>query len=178
MEAFDWALDFTFRWEGGYVNNPRDPGGETKWGISKRAHPDVDIATLTRDDAARIYWDTYWVEAGCEQLPRLTALAVFDFAVNSGPPAAVRSLQYALSGLVVDGVFGPKTMRAASEQPDKVLALEVNRGRMRYVTRLVRKKPDTRLVFLTGWMQRIMAVSVTVMEEHIAIQDSAATSRQ
>ena len=55
MAHFERAIDKTLAWEGGYVNDPKDPGGETKYGISKRAHPDVDIKNLSREKACAIY---------------------------------------------------------------------------------------------------------------------------
>lgn len=84
MGAFDRALAFVLAREGGYVNDPRDPGGETKYGISRRAYPQLDIKGLTHADAGAIYARDYWTPAGCDQLPAALAIAVFDTAVNSG----------------------------------------------------------------------------------------------
>lgn len=78
------ALEFTLRWEGGYVNDKDDPGGETKWGISKRAHPDRDIANLTLEDAIEIYREKYWDVLDCDNLDWALAIAVFDAGVNCG----------------------------------------------------------------------------------------------
>ncbi len=77
-------MDFVFKWEGGYVNRVDDPGGETRYGISKRAHPDVDIKNLTKDAAMEIYRADYWLKAGCEGLPWPDCLVQFDTAVNMG----------------------------------------------------------------------------------------------
>jgi lysozyme family protein len=81
---FDKALRFVLSFEGGYVNDPRDPGGETRYGISKRAHPDVDIKNLTREQAAHIYYRSYWLPAGCQALPGPLALVHFDSGVQHG----------------------------------------------------------------------------------------------
>jgi len=81
---FRKALTFTLKWEGGYVNDPDDPGGETKWGISKRAYPNLDIKNLTDDVAANIYYTDYWIKAGCGNMPWPYSGAVFDTAVNCG----------------------------------------------------------------------------------------------
>ena len=93
--SFSLAIKFTLRWEGGYVNHPSDPGGETKFGISKRAYPDVDIKNLTEDQAKNIYYQDYWLPAGCEDLEPLLAICVFDAAVNVGVRRAKKWLDQA-----------------------------------------------------------------------------------
>jgi lysozyme family protein len=70
--------------EGGDSSNPADAGGATRFGISARAHPGVDIATLTRDAAVKIYWDEWWVRFGFAQLPAAVAAKTFNLAVNMG----------------------------------------------------------------------------------------------
>lgn len=97
--------------EGGLVNDPNDPGGLTKFGISRKAYPNVDIEHLTEDDAAALYARDYWTVADCDQLPAPVALAVFDAAVNQGPDTAKRLLQLAV-GARADGVIGPATLGA------------------------------------------------------------------
>jgi len=113
MAYFDDCFDKLLGHEGGYVFNPADPGGETKWGISKRSYPNLDIKNLTVEDAKRIYWRDYWLRCGCEDLPRGLAFDVFDAAVNSGANQAARWLQTAL-GVRADGVIGPDTKAAAA----------------------------------------------------------------
>ena len=88
-DLFRKILDFTLKWEGGYVNDPHDPGGETKFGISKKAFPDIDIPSLTYDQAALIYWQHYYTRAGCLGMIPPKAAAVFDTAVNCGVRRAV-----------------------------------------------------------------------------------------
>lgn len=112
MAGFDNSLSAVLKWEGGYVNDPRDPGGETKYGISKRAYPDLDIKSLTPEMAARIYRRDYWDACRCDALPPGLALLVFDAAVNQGVNAAVRMLQSA-AHVAVDGKPGPQTIKAA-----------------------------------------------------------------
>src|SRR3954462_14266314 len=87
-DAFAAALDFVLKREGGYHIDPIDPGGETSFGISKRAYPGLDIKALTRDKAASIYFTDYWCKAGCPTLPAPVALVGFDAAVNAGVSAA------------------------------------------------------------------------------------------
>ena len=110
---FESALQSVLKWEGGYVDNPDDPGGETKFGISKRAYPDLDISSLTKEKAAKIYRRDYWEACGCDELPSGLDLMVFDCAVNQGPDFAVRTLQRAV-GASVDGIVGPETLEAAN----------------------------------------------------------------
>ena len=93
MTNFDSAVAFVLKEEGGYVNNPNDPGGETNFGISKRAYPEVDIAGLTADTAAEIYRRDYWDKLGdMEGLPAGLALLALDCAVNQGVGRARRFL--------------------------------------------------------------------------------------
>jgi lysozyme family protein len=82
--SFEKAIEFTLKWEGGYSNDPTDSGGETKYGISKRAHPNLDIANLTLEDAKDIYKKEYWDISGCDNLPEPFDMVVFDAAVNMG----------------------------------------------------------------------------------------------
>ena len=85
MTNFDTAFLLVIGVEGGYVNNPEDPGGETKYGISKRAYPDLDIRNLTLAAAKAIYLRDYWTAHHCDQMEWGKALLVFDCAVNGGP---------------------------------------------------------------------------------------------
>jgi len=84
MTAFDRAVDLVLQLEGGYVNDPRDPGGETKYGISKRSYPDVDIAALTREDAIAIYHRDFWMPVASVVADPQMRMLVFDSAVNHG----------------------------------------------------------------------------------------------
>ena len=120
---FDTAFSRLISSEGGYVNHPSDPGGETKFGISKRAYPDVEIATLTRDQAAALYLRDFWQPLG-DAHPAVK-FQVFDFAVNSGMQTAIRKLQAAI-GVVDDGHWGPASAAAlAALPPASVVALYV-----------------------------------------------------
>lgn len=112
QENFERAVAVVLDWEGGYVNDFRDPGGETKYGISKQAHPELDIFHLSLDEAKQIYWDCYWKPCRCDELPDGLDLIVFDGAVQHGAVTAARLLQEIL-GAEVDGIIGPKTVEAA-----------------------------------------------------------------
>lgn len=88
MSFFLPAFQIVVGIEGGYTADPRDLGGETKFGISKKAYPDLDIASLTLEQAQQIYLRDYWNACGCDTMPWERALCVFDMAVNQGPGAA------------------------------------------------------------------------------------------
>lgn len=117
---FNYAVGEVLREEGGYVNDPRDPGGETKYGISKCAYPKLDIAKLTKDEAIAIYHRDYWLAAKCDQLPPALGVVVFDAAVNQGVSRAIQMLQSAI-GVTVDGVIGPQTLSRAKLSPKTAL---------------------------------------------------------
>lgn len=106
------AVQMVLRHEGGYVNDSKDPGGETKFGISKRAYPSVDIAALTEDTAKAIYKRDYWDKVKGDQLPDSVATVLFDMAVNMGVDRAIKLLQRALR-VKEDGALGPVTIQAA-----------------------------------------------------------------
>ena len=108
---FDQAFDRLLGNEGGYVNDPNDPGGETNWGISKRSYPNVDVKALTREGAKRIYRTDFWERGGMDGYDPAIAFQVFDIAVNSGIETAVRMLQRA-AGVADDGHAGPVTIAA------------------------------------------------------------------
>lgn len=95
---FDTAFERLIGHEGGYVNHAKDPGGETKFGISKRQYPDLDIAALTLDEAKAIYKRDYWNAIGGDDLPYPVAFEVFDAAVNHGVSRALGFMEEALQG--------------------------------------------------------------------------------
>ena len=159
MSAFDRALAHVFAAEGGYVNDPADPGGETKFGISKRAYPDVDIAALTREGAAAIYRRDYWDACRCDGLPPAIALAVFDAAVNQGARAAAIMLQQS-AGAPVDGIVGPVTMAAAHRADARTLLVYFMAER---ALRYARTGNFNR--FGRGWMRRAFDTALTAVEE-------------
>lgn len=93
--------------DGGYTNDPADPGGETKWGFSKRAHPTLDIKNLTRDEAKALYLHEYVEAPGFDRIPDDALRAqLVDFGVNSGPTRALHALQRLLRVPLTDEVDG------------------------------------------------------------------------
>lgn len=81
-ESFNKAFSLTVGLEGGYSNDPRDPGGETKFGICKKYHPGLDIKNLTIEQAKDIYYKEYWLPAGCNNVPFPMDICLFDSQVN------------------------------------------------------------------------------------------------
>lgn len=135
--------------EAGYVNNPKDPGGETKWGISKRSYPTLDIKNLTREGAIAIYHDDFWEHIHADVLPDALDYQLLDSAVNSGIPQSLRFLQRAL-GVADDGHFGPHS-RAALLKADlnDVLFLFLAE-RLEFMTKLNNWENASK-----GWARRI-----------------------
>jgi lysozyme family protein len=148
---FAQAFERLIGHEGGYVNDKRDPGGETKYGISKRSYPGEDIAGMTLERAREIYLRDYWGPAGCDAVPAAVKFDLFDMAVNAGVRAAVRCLQHA-AGEEADGVLGPRTLQAAQSMPPDRLMARFNGVRLEHLASL-----PTWPAFGRGWARRIAA---------------------
>lgn len=144
---FDKAFDRLLGHEGGYVNHPDDPGGETNWGISKRAYPSEDIANLSRDRAKEIYRRDFWDVLG-DAHPAIK-FQVFDFAVNSGIPTAIRKLQQAI-GVADDGHWGPQSAKVMASMDMNDVLMRLNGQRLMFMTRL-KGWPS----FGAGWANRV-----------------------
>ena len=144
---FDTAFNRLISSEGGYANNPADPGGETKFGISKRAYPDVDIANLTLDGAKAIYLRDFWNPLG-DAHPAIK-FQCFDFAVNSGIGTAIRKLQLAV-GAADDGHWGPKSAAALASMDLNDVLMRFAAQRLLFMTSL-----STWGEFGKGWARRI-----------------------
>ena len=154
---FDDIIEVVLHHEGGYVNDPKDPGGETNFGIAKRSHPDVDIKNLTEEGAKEIYKEHYWDRNKVEDLPENLRHIYFDMCVNQGRSRAVRIMQRAANAkganLKVDGGMGPKTIAAMDGvELDRVRAYLV-----KYYADLVTRKPDLEK-FYFGWFRRALEV--------------------
>lgn len=136
--------------EGGYVNDPKDPGGETKYGVSKRSYPGEDIANLTLERAAAIYRRDFWGPAGCDAVPDAVKFDLFDTAVNAGVKRAVQFLQRAC-GQVDDGVLGPHTLQALQSMPEYRLLVRFDGQRLDFLN----DNPDQWARYGRGWAQRM-----------------------
>ena len=112
---FSEALEVILHHEGVYVNHPKDPGGETNLGVTKRVYEDFggtkDMKELTKEDVEPIYKKNYWDRVKGDDLPEGLDLCIFDFAVNAGPGRAAKFLQK-LIGVTQDGGIGPQTLGA------------------------------------------------------------------
>ena len=161
----DFSLAFYFmmphEWNpddpnGGYTNDPNDPGGETKFGISKISNPDLDVANLTLDQAKERYRFRYWNGYGLLASQRV-ANKVFDLAVNIGNRQANKILQQACgdAGLptTVDGAFGTNTIAAANSCDETTLLDFIRDGAKEYYMQLVQSRPSS-AKFLNGWLKR------------------------
>lgn len=149
---FDAAFQRLIGFEGGYSNDARDPGGETKYGISKRSYPGEDIAGMTLERAKAIYSRDYWGPAGCDAVADSIKFDLFDMAVNSGVKPAVRTLQKAagVPDREVDGVLGPRTLQAVQAMPAARMVARFNGARLAYMADLTNWP-----AFSRGWAKRI-----------------------
>ncbi len=152
---FETAFEKTIGHEGGYVNDPADPGGETKFGISKRSYSGLDIANLTLERAKEIYKRDFWDHPGFSGIRDAElAIKLFDLGVNFGTGRVIKFLQEATNlfetGLKVDGDLGPKTLKCINgfRYPKALISgLEIIAGN--YYISLGRQR------FLAGWLIRL-----------------------
>ncbi len=165
---FKKAFDHILRVEGGFVDNPNDPGGRTNLGITQRTFsqwlqknglPNTDVKDIQREEAHSIYREQYWLEGHCHALPYPINIYHFDGYVNLLPMDAGRVLQRALKihapVLVVDGMVGPRTIRAANNlEFDLKVRTEYLWERIRLYRRKV-KANKTKLEFLPTWLWRL-----------------------
>lgn len=152
---FDKAIETIMELEGGYVNHPNDPGGETNFGISKAAFPSLDIKNLTEKEAHKIYKDNYWDKSQCEKLPLELRLAMFDASINHGNKMAVILLQRTLK-VKTDGIIGNITISKAHAYKGK-LNLLINF----LVTReLFYMNLSTFNHFGKGWSRRLFKIAI------------------
>ena len=156
MSNFKECLDLVLKSEGGWVNNPADPGGETNLGVTKRVweeyvgHPVTTMKNLTPADVAPMYEQKYWKPCYGEVLPRGLDFVVFSMGVNAGPGRSVKLLQSSI-GCVPDGIIGPKTRELISASNCATLIAKFSEVRRDYYSSL--KKP----MFEKGWLARVDA---------------------
>ena len=157
MKTFNEIIEKVLKHEGGYVNDPTDLGGETKYGITKRFYPDVDIKNLTEEQAKEIYKQDYWDKNRVESLPQELWYIFFDMCINMGRGTAVKILQRAANSkgrnIEVDGGMGPATIGAL----EGVEVERVRAYRVKYYSDLVTKRPEQDK-FYFGWFRRSMEV--------------------
>lgn len=146
---FPELVAMVLKHEGGYVADPQDPGGETNFGISKRAFPREDIKRLTREKAIAIYQKNYWDAARCSEVPEILQPIYFDTAVNCGVVTAIRLLQLC-AGVPPSGVFGNVTKQQVALVTVRAYADQ----RIAYNERIIARNPALKK-FRKGWTRRI-----------------------
>lgn len=159
-DDFEKIFDFIIKNEGGYINDLDDPGGETKYGISKRSYPDLIISKLTIEDAKNIYFADYYMKCKCQFMSYPLALCVCDTAVNMGVKKSVKILQKTLNKyyglkLIRDGIIGNETMQAIN----LITPRNVNEFCLRYLNNRIRCyliiANGKMLKYLNGWINRV-----------------------
>lgn len=159
-QTFLAALPRLLEDEGGYVNNPADPGGETKFGISKRSYPNLDIKSLTRDQAIAIYFADYWQKFSLSDLTPRIAAKVFDIGVDIYMPPAIVCLQRACRACgqpldetgVITG-FTKNVVETLTAQNERALMAAL-RSELAAHYRLVAQHQGRGQVFIKGWLNR------------------------
>ena len=165
INNFEFSLAQVLKSEGGYVNNPKDPGGETMMGVTKAAWSTWlkrtilpgEMAKLTVADIIPFYKALYWDKAYCNQLPTGVDYMAFDAAVNMGVGQSIRLLQKSL-GCVPDGVIGPNTMKAINDADTKTLIDKFSAQKEMFYRSLA-----TFVTFGKGWMRRVAEVKQTAL---------------
>lgn len=165
MASKEKAIQDLIDIEGGEVNDPDDLGKLTKFGISARMYPTLDIHNLTREQATEIYSRDYWEAFNLGSLPPVLGTLVLHYGAVAGPATAIILLQRAL-GVKADGILGIKTVTAAinalSKYPNDTIA-KVVAVQITYMKELVQKRP-VQIKFWDGWMARIVKSVISSVE--------------
>ena len=156
MAEFLKAIDGVLEREGGYVNDPADRGKATKYGISQRSYPHLDIADITKQDAVDIYCEDFWVPLCASQIVKqIVANVFFDFAVNAGRTRATKLMQQILC-VQIDGLIGPITIGAINSADGEKTAMQYTLHRIQFYNDLASGRKSQRK-FLTGWINRALS---------------------
>lgn len=155
--SFNKAVEFVLKHEGYYSNDPSDAGGETKFGISKRAYPNLDIKNLTRDKAIDIYKRDYWDKLPAD-LPIPIRCVLFDCAVNTGVSRAIRLLQSAIK-VTPDGKWGKFSQSALNKFSANDILIKFATERIMFYSAL-----STFNRFGKGWVSRTVSTIIEFKE--------------
>ena len=167
--AFEAALPFTLRWEGGFVDHPADPGGATNKGVTQKVYdtwrrdqgqPARSVRQLEDSEMHAIYEAGYWSPSRCALLQQPLDMVQFDTAVNMGVGRAVRFLQGAV-GAKPDGNFGPGTEQCVADCDQGEALVKYCNDREAFYRDLVAAKPQMG-VFFKGWMNRLNSLRKAV----------------
>jgi len=146
-------IDTLIEIEGGYVNSSIDRGGETKYGISKKAFPNEDIKNLNASKTKDLYFKYYWVPGRCSDVPQYLRYIHFDSCVHHGPFGAIKILQRAIGTVTVDGIFGNETFSSVHLcKRENYIA-----QRSLYMSKIV-VRDTTQLGNLIGWNNRLIKI--------------------
>lgn len=137
----------------GYVNDPYDRGGETKFGVAKNANPDLNITRLTWAGAKAVYFTRYWLAGKCDKLPPRVAVLHFDGCVNHGVKKANTFLQRAV-GVTPDGVLGAVTLAKVNQLDQIQVVTSICNQREQFYRQIVQRNPS-QARYLKGWLRRI-----------------------
>jgi lysozyme family protein len=167
IENWDASFAHVLHSEGGYVNDPADPGGETNLGVTKaawaeylgRAIADGEMHHLTPDMVKPFYKEKYWDKCQCDSLPTGLDYAVFDFAVNAGIKRSAKFLQQAV-GVPSDGNIGHGTVAAAQAVDPQTAIAAFSQAKKDFYNGLAEKNPAEHK-FLHGWLSRVDQVEQT-----------------
>lgn len=164
MANFNDSLATTLRWEGGYNDRPADKGGPTNFGISQAQYPNLDIRNLTKDEAAKIYYNDYWLKFRIAEIKNQDlANLVFDMVVNHGQ--AVKIIQQTLSTygkpVKIDNVMGSETIGALNKVFPYTFIPKLVAARKRYYDYLIRLDP-LQVENKNGWYNRANAFNITM----------------
>lgn len=153
MPQFTRFIERVLAHEGGYVNHPADPGGETNWGITRRTAQANGytgaMRLMTRDQAIAVYRKAFWERYHADKMPDAVAFQFFDACINHGYGNAARMLQRA-AGVADDGAIGPVSLAAIQALPVNDLLLRFNAERLLFYTKL-----STFGTFGKGWVRRV-----------------------
>ena len=163
---FDICFPMVIKHEGGFVDHPSDPGGITNLGVTKAAWEEYigrevteqEMRDLTIEKVKPFYRKSYWDRVKADDLPPGVDYAVFDYAVNSGPARAAKTLQECV-GATKDGAIGPKTLEAVKARDAAQLAKELCDKRLEFLQGLPHFP-----TFARGWTRRVLEVSKTAGE--------------
>ena len=154
-DRFNKFIPIILRHEGGYVNDPDDYGQETKYGITKRHYPDLDIKNLTVEEAKVLYYNDFYLPLKLHFIKNdLLALHIFDMAINAGKHTAISLLQELLLDCPIDGELGPMTAQlvlGAENSVNLTEAYKAKRIERYYIVSLLRNNAK----FLKGWIRRV-----------------------
>ena len=140
--------------EGGYSNDKNDPGGETNFGISKKAYPNIGIKYLNEKQAKDIYYNDYWLKCKCHKLPGPIAIFLFDTSINIGQTKAIKILQKA-SNVKRDGIIGPITLASIKSRGNMQIIKKMAMLRIMFYMRLSNFNK-----YGNGWLQRTIGISI------------------